>query len=279
MSDFYNYNYSNFNDNDEIDKLDKLAREINDKKHKDKLELIRKVDTDFKKDEKKWKKGLDDTLIKNNNFMPKKNISEDLQGNDFPYNNLYSNYDVDNKDYNTDKCTYSELLTDNTNSVSSKTFSTKSNKSNKSNKTDKLMDISTLSTDKSTIMTDTYQNSFFNSSKNSSYIDSISIDSYIDDIKNNKNNNTHYKLSKIIKNLDFDICSKKDDNIYDHVKKCSNCKKKLLYFLNNDLNNNTKIQKDNKDFFNKKNIKDAIIMIMIGIFFMILMDLVCNRKK
>jgi hypothetical protein len=273
MTDFYNY--SNFNENDELDKLDKLAREINDKKNKDKLKLIREVDTDFKKTERKWEKQLDEALIKNNNYMAK-NMTDDLQGNDLSYNNLYSDYALNKNN----KFTYSEASTDNSLSLSNKSYSTKSLKSNKS---DRHLDISTLSTEKS-LKTDTYQNSFFNSSKNSSknssYIDSISIDSYIDDIQNNKNTNSHYKLSKIIKSLDFDICSKNDDNIYDHVKKCNNCKKKLMHFLNNDLNINTKNKNiHNINFLNKKNIQEIVIMIMVGIFLMILMDLVCNRKK
>ena len=145
------------------------------------------------------------------------------------------------------------------------------------------MDISTTSSTKSNFSnTNSFQNSFFNSSKKSSFIDSVSLDSYIDEIKKDTKYNNHYKLSEIIKNLDYDICSKSDDNIYDHVKKCNNCKKKLLKFLNNDILDDKLNKKNNKDikknFLNKNNIKESIIMIMIGIFIIILLDLIMNRK-
>ena len=267
MNDYYNY--SNFNDNDESDKLDKLAREINNKKSKEKLQLIREVDNDFKKTEKIWENELQKALKENNNYMPKKVKENNYEGIELNENNLKSQEIYSDYDNNTPS--------------SCNTYDTKSNKS---------YDVSTVLTNNTSINTDTYQNSFFNSSKNSSknssFIDSISIDSYIDEIKNNKNN-SHYKLSEIIKNLDYDICSKNDDNIYDHVKKCNNCKKKLLRFLNkdilnnNDNKNNKKINKNKKrdknNFIVKHNIKETIIMIMLGIFIIILLDLLVNRKK
>ena len=113
-------------------------------------------------------------------------------------------------------------------------------------------------------------------------MDSISIDSYIDDIKQDKKTNNN-KLSDIIRNLDYDICSKNDDNIYDHVKKCNNCKNKLLHFLNDkseiiEEKKHKKYKKYIDKYVKNLNIKEIIIIILLGVFIIIIMDLFISSK-
>jgi hypothetical protein len=297
MNEFYNY--TNLNDIDETDKLDKLAREINEKKNKEKNKLIRQVNNDFKNDEKKWNKDLQKAL-KNNDY-----ISSDYDNN----NELYSKY-INNKsdESKSDESKSDESKSDESKSLKSDELKSDELKSDESkllksknmlsNYPIDMSTLSTLSTDGFSLSENTYQNSFFNSSnyntksklnsnlnsnslKNLSYIDTISIDSYIDEIKNKNKTLQSHKLSKLIKSLDYDTCSKNDDNIYDHVKKCLKCKKKLLDFLNGNLNSKNNIikNKDNlKKFLNKKNIKESIIMILLGIFIIILLDSIINIK-
>ena len=62
MNDYYNY--SEFNNNHETDKLDKLAREINNHRGNKQNELINKVKNDFNIDKIKYESEINHILYK-----------------------------------------------------------------------------------------------------------------------------------------------------------------------------------------------------------------------
>ncbi len=303
MTEYYNINFNN----DETDKLDKLAREINNKK----TSLCKKVTEDFNKQEKQWKNGIDN-VINSQNFSYlsiNKNYNKNMNDN---YNNdKRSSYSLSSSNFsdsdNTNYSEYSDLNssnlsfntnnssnTNNTNKSSSANFSdfqTKDNKffagkNKKSNKS--FSDISSI-------------DSYGSLSSLDSIIDSESIDTYL----KNPNSKKNVKFNKIVQAIDYDDCSKNDDNILDHMKKCNNCKQKLLRFINgigecsindihninnvNNLNNSNNINNDDdknksKSIFNNiksssMNSKEVVIMLMIGIFIIIMLDLLLRNKN
>ena len=42
---------------------------------------------------------------------------------------------------------------------------------------------------------------------------------------------TNVHFDKLVKSIDYEECSKDDEHIINHIKKCNNCKNKLLRFL------------------------------------------------
>jgi len=238
MSEYYNFNnFDNFDNfsNNESEDLDKLARQINNKK----TSLVKKVTDDYNIQQNKWKNGIDN-LTNNNKYsflpMNKNNVT---------------NYD--NKYQTNNKPIYQDF------EDSSDNFSV--------------------------------DNSLFSSD----LIDSESIDLYLNKAKDCKKNNlTNFK--NIVNSISYDECSKDDNNIFDHIKKCQNCKNKLIKYLNITINNEThnKINNDTnndtnnneKKLFNFKlnkleqlSIKEIIVIIMIGIFIIIVLDLLFGIKK
>ncbi len=277
MTEYYNINFNN----DETDKLDKLAREINNKK----TSLCKKVTEDFNKQELQWKNGIDN-VINSQNFSYlsiNKNYNKNMNDN---YNNdkqsSYSLSDSDNTNYsvysdlNSSNLSFNSNNTNNTNksdsdflSKDNKFFSGKMKKTNKS-----FSDISSL-------------DSIGSLSSMDSFIDSESIDTYL----KNPNASKNVKFNKIVQSIDYDDCSKNDDNILDHMKKCNNCKQKLLRFINGigecTISNDKEKQDNNKKnksvFGNIKtsnmNSKEIVIMLMIGVFIIIMLDLLLRNKK
>lgn len=124
-----------------------------------------------------------------------------------------------------------------------------------------------------------------NSLFSSDLIDSESIDLYLDKAKDCKKNNlTNFK--NIVNSITYDECSKDDNNIFDHIKKCTLCKNKLIKYLNLSINNETHNDDNNKKIFDFKlnkleqlSIKEIIVIIMIGIFIIIVLDLLFGIKK
>lgn len=126
-----------------------------------------------------------------------------------------------------------------------------------------------------------------NSLFSSDLIDSESIDLYLDKAKDCKKENlTNFK--NIVNSISYDECSKDDNNIFDHIKKCDSCKNKLIKYLNLTINKETHNDNDNnkKKIFNFKlnkleqlSIKEIIVIIMIGIFIIIVLDLLFGLKK
>ena len=126
---------------------------------------------------------------------------------------------------------------------------------------------------------DEFDNLDDNSIFSSDLIDSESIDLYLDkakndNIKDNKDIKDNLKSFKnIVNSISYDECSRDDNNIFDHIKKCQNCKNKLIKYLNlpinNEIENNITKQKIFDFKLNKLeqlSVKEIIVIIMIGIF-------------
>jgi hypothetical protein len=223
MNEYYNINYNN----DETDKLDKLAREINNKK----TSLCKKVANDYNTKEELWKNQID-TVINSDKFS----------------------YLPMNKNYNNGLYDDSNTFTENSlNTITDKTNNTITDYS--------ISDIDYKSVD--------------------SFFDDKSIDSYLDSRKNKKN----VKFNKIVESINYDDCSKNDCNIFEHIKKCINCKNKLMNFLNK--NDNIKKNKindvdnivNNIEKKSKINIKEIVLFLIIGIFIIFMLDILLRYKN
>jgi hypothetical protein len=236
MTEYYNINYNN----DDIDKLDKLAREINNKK----TLLCKKVTNDFNENQDNWKNGIDNVI-----------------------NSQKFSYLPMNKNYN--KGIYNDTITNDTDKTSGTNYS--------------ISDMSDISYESDFSRRD---NNFFDTNLSDinsvdSFFDSESIDTYLTNSKNKKN----VKFNKIVESIDYDECSKNEDNIFEHVKKCINCKNKLLKFLNNSSssNNDCKYSKIfdgniNNNIKKDYNIKEITIFLMIGIFIIIILDILLRNR-
>jgi hypothetical protein len=209
MTEYYNINYNN----DDIDKLDKMARELNNKK----TSLCRKVVNDFNENQQMWKDGMDNVV-----------------------NSQKFSYLPMNKNYNNGL--YDETM-------SAETYETeKTDKTTKSNTDYSMSDVSYASSMSSASSVSSIpdfakrdNNYFSDTNSMDSFFDDKSIDTYL----SNKENKKNVKFNKIVESINYDDCSKDDKNIFEHVKKCNNCKNKLLRFLNNssDTENKCKFSK------------------------------------
>ncbi len=229
MAEYYNINY----ENDEIDKLDKMARELNNKK----TSLCKSVSDDFYSKEKDWKNNIDN-VINSQKFSY-------LPMNKNHNNNLYNNDTEKSSDtYNTYNTNISDISD----------FSSRDNKY------------------------------FSETASVDSFFDDKSIDTYL----NNKENKKNVKFNNIVQSIDYDDCSKDDDDIFKHIKKCTNCRNKLKKFLNN---TNTSEKNDCKfskifegEIKNKThskseyNTKQIVIFLMVGIFIIIMLDILIRNK-
>ena len=275
MTEYYNINFNN----DETDKLDKLAREINTKK----TSLCKKVTDDFNKQEKQWKDGIDNVINSQNfSYLPvNKNYNKNI--NDNYSNDKKSSYSLSETD-NTNYSEYSDLISSNLSFGTNNTNKSISDFSSNDNKffSGKIKKTNTSFSDMSSL------DSFGSNSSLDSFIDSESIDTYL----KNPNSKKNVKFNKIVQSIDYDDCSKNDDNILDHMKQCNNCKQKLLRFINGIGEctiNDDKYDKDNKNKKNKSlfgniktssmNSKELVIMLMIGIFIIIMLDLLLRNKN
>ena len=114
-------------------------------------------------------------------------------------------------------------------------------------------------------------------------IDSPTIDSYIDSIKSDNTKPIH----KIITEINSEDCSKDSDDIYDHIKKCKECKLKLLKYITTSHNTKKSLSSELKtdyyediykkrkslfNYFGEIEHKEIIVIIMLGIFIIILLD-------
>jgi len=283
MTEYYNINLNN---NEETDKLDTLAREINNKK----TTLCKKVTEDFNKKEQSWKNGIDSVVNSQNfSYLPmNKNFNNNINNNYL--NDKKSSYSLsDNSDLNSSKYSsdsdYSDY-SDYTTRTSHTSHTKESDFSDFASKDNKFFTNNNKFFNKSdNFSLDSYES---NNSIKSCFIDSESIDTYLKNPKNKKN----VKFNKLVESINYDECSKNDNNIFDHIKKCINCKQKLLKFINGTDNKDIYIDtytdkdkeklKDQSIFENLKNntinSKEIIIMIMIGIFIIIMLDLFLRNK-
>jgi len=232
------YNFSDF----ESDNLDKLAREINNKK----TSMVKKVSEDYENQQKLWKKNIDNVL--NNQKFSFLHMNKNNPTN---HDNYYNLNDSDNSNN-----------FDNNSLYSFSTYQSSNKKSKNSNFSDSFL-IDSESID-------------------SASIDSKSIDMYLDNAKN-KNNDKIF--NNIIHSINYDECSKNDDNIFDHIKKCTNCKNKLINYLNLGISSNNKNDSYN-DIFDMKfsksqkmTIKEIIIIVILGIFIIIILDMLTGKRN
>jgi hypothetical protein len=237
------YNYSDF----ESDNLDKLAREINNKK----TSMVKKVSDDYDNQQKLWKKNIDNVLNNQKfSFLHMNKNNPTNHDNYYTLNNQEDSNNLDNKSLYSFS-TYKSSNTNNTNNL---------------NSNDSI-----------------FSDSFLIDSES---IDSKSIDMYLDNAANKKGDKKSDKLfSNIIHSINYDECSRNDDNIFDHIKKCNNCKNKLIKYLNlgissNNINNNT-----TNDIFDikfsksqKMTIKEIVIIVILGIFIIIILDMLIRKK-
>jgi hypothetical protein len=145
-----------------------------------------------------------------------------------------------------------------------------------------------------------YNNINYNGESNNNYtnlddisIDSISVDSptldsYIESIKSDKTKSK--SMHKIIEDLNSEDCSKDSEDIYEHIKKCKECKMKLLKYITSKHHNmkNKKtdyyedIYKKRKSLFNyfgEIENKEIFIIILLGIFMIIILDFMMKGVK
>lgn len=127
------------------------------------------------------------------------------------------------------------------------------------------------------------------------------LDTYLDKAKKDKKKNKKNDLHALVKKIaDEESCSSNsNETIFDHIKKCKNCKIKLMNMINKKKN-----QKNNKHIFDSESdniyeilnnktenndnlikgisnnkLKEVLIVILIGIFAIILLDLFFRRRK
>ena len=273
MSEFYN-NFHNINN--EYDKLDKMARQINNNR----TSLFNKVKNDTDNEEKQWATGID-TIINSNNFsylpmnknyqnqLYSSNIDEYKMTQNNKKNKMSDNYSDNHSNSNNYSDNHSNNYSDNYSDNHSNNYSDNSELYSESE-----------SQIKSEIKSDLYSN--IDSETLDSYLDSVSID--YDKNKTNKTSKTKNNFAKIVKSLHYDECSRDSDNIFDHIKNCLNCKNKLLKFLNiNNINNkeDNEIMEFGKSLFIKTHIgsKEIITVIMLGLFVIFILDIIIRTKR
>jgi hypothetical protein len=221
----YNYSYFNNNDNDEMENLDRMARELNEKKKK--FDMIKEVHNDFHQENLRNKKQLEDALKDDNmKYFSINNIDNKKDNMD----NMGSN--INDLIHST---TVESCISDNKNSYND-SFIKSLNKYDKQNKkTNKTSKIS--------------YDSRSNNEENLSIL--------LDELK--KEHNSH------IFSEGDSIVSKNEDSIIRHLKKCSKCKSKIkLVFDNNHKIKNDEDVNKNSLVIKFSDLKEYMIIILLG---------------
>lgn len=99
-------------------------------------------------------------------------------------------------------------------------------------------------------------------------IDSQTLDSFLDVAKNDKLINKHNDLHDIVQNIHHTNCIINDETMFDHIKYCKLCKNNLLSLIQN-----LKTPPVNNNPHNISQIKEFLVILLIGIFIMILLDI------
>ena len=229
MTEYYNINNNNYNNND-TDKLDRMAREINKKK----TSLCKKVVNEFNDDQEDLKNGIC-SVVNSKKFSY------------LPINKNYNNGLYNDGLYN-----------------------------------DGLNDATDYSISDSSDISYAKDNKYFPDTKSvDSFFDNKSLDMYLESNKNKTQvekiaDKKNVKFHKLVESIDYDDCSKDDDDIFKHIKRCNNCRDKLLKFLNNSVNS----KKNN--YINSRrdyNIKEIVIFLMVGIFIIIMFDILLKYRR
>jgi len=215
--------------NDNNDELDKMARQINNRKQK----LTADVHRSFHDEQKELRQGIESI---NNNFPEYAYFS--TQG-DFanttptPISKLKRNPKID---YNDDQSSYTSFSDNNS-----------------------TIDFS---------------------------VDSPTFDSYIDQAKHDKKNNR--MIHNLIKQIKHENKNKhdSDESMFDHVKKCDECKNKLMDLIQHKGESYKKhiqtVSSDESEHFeidlNKGSTKELLIILLVGVFIIIIMDLLLRSR-
>ena len=280
--------------NDNTAELDKMAREINNKKKT----LFKTVENDYFNKQKKWE---NDIIEYNNSYKnpyghftnhPEDNININTNNN----NNINTN-----KTKSKSKSKSKSIYTNNADNISSNTdtdFSVESNEESigsygSSGSYGSLGSMGSMGS-MGSLGIDSFESL---DSLESLSIDSPSLDSYIESVK--KQPHKKRSVHSFIKKLDNESCSKNEDDIFTHVKYCYDCREKLLKYMKKEVKNKNnknnriidylKINKDSlgdsfkesfKDSFKESifnysetlEIKEIFLIIMLGIILIIFID-------
>lgn len=145
--------------------------------------------------------------------------------------------------------------------------------------------------------------------------DSSSIDTYLEIAKSDRKNKKHNELHDVVKLMHTKNCGNShtkncsgngdynDESTFDHIKQCRECKKKLMDLINNIKNDKNHVdipaynEKSNEYIINKNNstkkkiskrkgkfisisqLKEILIMVMIGIFIILIIDIFVRSRK
>ncbi len=232
----YNYSYfdNNFDEKNEMDELDRMARELNDKKKK--FKLIQNVHEDYFNESVKNKKQLEEYLENENfkEFSTNINIKNENEGTNI--NDLINNDNITRDSFSSKKSD-STILNNNDSFI--KTLNKYENKKQKIKKKCKISNTSNDST---------------NNEENLSIL--------LEQLKKEHNSHIHSENDSIV--------STSDDSIIKHLKKCSKCKSKIKLVFDNNHNNYEKIDNNANALTIKfSDLKEYLIIILLG--FLILM--------
>jgi hypothetical protein len=236
--------------NDNSTELDKMAREINNKKSN----LFKTVYNDFENKQQKWE---NDIIEYNNSYKT-------------PYGYFNSHPDSDNSDK----------------SNNSKK-SDKSNNSNSSNNSyNSIYSYNSNSSNNSYVDSSIDSDYDFQSNIDSISIDSPSLDSYIENIKEKPH--TKKSIHDFIKNLKHNKkdqynnnkhnhnLNNNNDDIFTHIKYCFECREQLLKYMKKHNNEEKTFNNKNTEslfnYFGTIQLKEIILIIVLGIILMVILD-------
>lgn len=134
-------------------------------------------------------------------------------------------------------------------------------------------------------------------------VESPTIDSYIDILKKDKKKSKISELYKLMREIHREKCSSSDESIFEHMKHCKTCRYKLLKTIKNNHGRHNKYHNDhsqiseeslseeaiktrhkNNKVKNNINIgnmqlKEILIIALIGIFIIIILDLLMRSQR
>lgn len=127
-------------------------------------------------------------------------------------------------------------------------------------------------------------------------IDSPTLDTYIDKAKKDRKNHKHNYIYDLVKKVKHEGNQDTEESIFDHIKKCDQCRAKLIKLIQG---SQTGSLSRNKHIFNDPNelkmdpienddsmfktfggsTKEILIIILIGVFIIIILDLLLRSQK
>lgn len=262
----YFCNFSEAFDEQSNEELDKLARQVNNDKKRNK-NFINQVQNDIIKDEENRKKVIN-SLIDSNKITP---LPSNFNSFAPPEHNNYQNQTGTSLDsiYKQDDSCHQE----------ENSFLSLSSKSNKS--------LSKLSDNMRSLQSSDIIKPKRKKYKNKDLIKKM-------EIKTDSDDSNFSDLQENIHITNIDIDSLSSDGVINHVKKCNKCRSKVNDYLNS--HNNNEVKKTQKEtsiqnivnsmsesetdngFLGKLQLKEIIVIILIGIAIILIIDAVFNKN-